>query len=70
MARPVLDEAQIHPAIRDRIAGLHADVLREVQAAVAAEARLKLQQCQPMRSMPFAMQRSTVAEAVSVAKPC
>ena len=36
MPRPVLEENQIHPAIRERIAGLHADVVRAVQAAVAA----------------------------------
>jgi glutaredoxin-related protein len=36
MPRPVLDEAQIHPAIRERIAHLHASVLDEVRAAVAA----------------------------------
>ena len=36
MTRPILEEARIHPAIRDRIAGHHADIVREVQAAVAA----------------------------------
>jgi glutaredoxin-related protein len=34
MPRSVLDESQIHPAIRARVAGLHADLLQEVQAAV------------------------------------
>ena len=36
MPRAVLPEDQIHPAIRDRIASLHQDIVREVQAAVAA----------------------------------
>ena len=36
MPRPILEESQIHPAIRERVAGLHADVVRAVQAAVAA----------------------------------
>ncbi|MBP6851613.1 MAG: glutaredoxin [Rhodoferax sp.] len=36
MTRPVLDEARIHPAIRDRIANHHVDIVREVEAAVAA----------------------------------
>ena len=36
MSRSVLDEAHIHPAIRDAIAGNHADIVREVQAAIAA----------------------------------
>jgi glutaredoxin-related protein len=35
MPRPVLDESLIHPAIRARVAGHHADLLREVQDAIA-----------------------------------
>ena len=38
MARSVLDEDHIHPAVREAIANSHADTLREVQAAVAANA--------------------------------
>ena len=38
MPRSILDEARIHPAIRDRIAGLNADIVKEVQDAVAANA--------------------------------
>jgi glutaredoxin-related protein len=36
MPRSILDEAHIHPAIRETIATNHADLVREVQAAVAA----------------------------------
>ena len=36
MNRNILDETHIHRAIRDTIAGNHADLVREVQAAVAA----------------------------------
>ena len=36
MLRSVLDEAHIHPSIRKTIADSHADIVREVQAAVAA----------------------------------
>jgi len=36
MARKVLDEAHIHPAVREKIANYRADILKEVQAAVAA----------------------------------
>ena len=36
MRRSILDEARIHPAIRDKIAGNRADIVREVEAAVAA----------------------------------
>ena len=38
MSRKVLDEARIHPTIRERVAQNHADVLAQVQAAVAANA--------------------------------
>ncbi len=36
MTRSTLDEAHIHPSIRDTVADNHADIVREVQAAVAA----------------------------------
>ena len=36
MARRVLDEAHLHPAIRDFVASHHADIIGEVQAAIAA----------------------------------
>ena len=35
MSRPILDENHIHPAIRERIAGHHADIVSEVQSAIA-----------------------------------
>ena len=38
MPRPILDEQHIHPAIRDKVAGHHADIVREVQAAITANA--------------------------------
>ena len=36
MSRSILDEAHIHPAIRETVSGSHADIVREVQDAVAA----------------------------------
>ncbi|HXL82709.1 MAG TPA: glutaredoxin [Casimicrobiaceae bacterium] len=36
MSRNILDEAHVHPMIRERIASYHADIVHEVQAAVAA----------------------------------
>jgi monothiol glutaredoxin len=36
MSRIVLDEARIHPMIRERIASNRADIVHEVQTAVAA----------------------------------
>ena len=36
MPRPLLEESRIHPAIREKIATHHAALLREVEAAIAA----------------------------------
>jgi monothiol glutaredoxin len=36
MPRQVLDESRIHPAIREHVATNHADIVREVEAAVSA----------------------------------
>lgn len=36
MTRPILDEAHIHPAIRQVISDTHADIIREVQDAIAS----------------------------------
>ncbi len=38
MPRAILDEAHIHPAIRERVAGHQVAIVQEVQAAVAAHA--------------------------------
>jgi glutaredoxin-related protein len=35
MSRSILDEDHLHPAIRETVAGNHADIVREVQAAIA-----------------------------------
>ena len=36
MPRQTLDEARLHPAIRDRVANLNADIVHNVQAAAAS----------------------------------
>jgi monothiol glutaredoxin len=36
MTRQILDEQYIHPAIREVVSGQHADILREVQGAIAS----------------------------------
>jgi monothiol glutaredoxin len=36
MPRPILDESLLHPAIRAKVANWHQDIVREVQAALAA----------------------------------
>lgn len=38
MPRPILSEAAIHPAIQQKIVGLHSEVLNEAQLAVAQHA--------------------------------
>ncbi|MBK1612617.1 glutaredoxin [Rubrivivax gelatinosus] len=38
MPRATLDDDHLHPAIRERVAALHAGIVHEVQAALAAEA--------------------------------
>lgn len=36
MPRQVLEESFLHPAIRDKVANLHADIVHNVQAAAAS----------------------------------
>ncbi|MCR5884530.1 glutaredoxin [Rhizobacter sp. J219] len=36
MPRPILDESQVHPAIRDKVANLHADIVHNVRSAAAS----------------------------------
>ncbi len=36
MPRTILEEARLHPAIRESVANLHADVVHNVQAAAAS----------------------------------
>jgi glutaredoxin-related protein len=36
MPRQILDENRLHPAIRDKVANLHADIVHNVQAAASS----------------------------------
>lgn len=36
MSRPVLEESSLHPAIRDKVANLHADIVHNVRSAAAS----------------------------------
>jgi len=49
MARSILDESHIHPAVRERIASYRADIVKEVQAAIAANEIVVI----GMRQNPF-----------------
>jgi len=40
MPRTILDETRLHPAIRDKVANLHADIVHNVQAAASSNAVL------------------------------
>ncbi len=63
MPRPVLDEAALHPAIRDTVAGHHADLLREVQQAAASHPVLVL----GMAQNPFVKKARRALDAAGVA---
>lgn len=38
MTRPILEEARVHSAIRDRVGALHPEIVDEVKQAIAAHA--------------------------------
>ena len=63
MPRSILDEAHIHPAVREPIANSHADVVREVQAAIAANAVVVV----GMRQNPFPRHARKVLDAKRIA---
>jgi glutaredoxin-related protein len=63
MPRPVLDASQLHPAIRDKVAGLHAEVVREVQAALARHAVVVI----GMRQNPFVKKARKALDAAGIA---
>ncbi len=63
MPRAVLDEAQIHPAIRERVAGLHADTVKAAQEAVARHAVVVL----GMAQNPFVKKARRALDAAGVA---
>lgn len=62
MPRPVLDESALHPAIRQRVATLHADLLAEVQAAIARHAVVVL----GMAGNPFVRKARKALDAAGV----
>ena len=62
MSRSVLDTLHIHPAIRDRIANDHADIVREVQAAVATHDVVVV----GMRQNPFPRKARKALDAAGI----
>ena len=63
MPRSILDEAHIHPAIRDQIAGLNADIVKDVQAAIAANAVVVI----GMRQNPMPKKARRLLDAAGIA---
>ena len=63
MPRSILDEAQIHPAVRGKVAGYRADIVKEVQAAVAANEIVVV----GMRQNPFPKKARKLLDAAGLA---
>jgi glutaredoxin-related protein len=63
MPRPILDESRIHPAIREKIATNRIDIVREVEAAIAANAVVVV----GMRQNPAPKKARRVLDAAGVA---
>ena len=62
MPRQILEESRIHPAIRERVADHHADIVREVEAAVAANDVVVV----GMATNPFPRKARRLLEAAGV----
>ena len=63
MGRSTLDEDRIHPAIRDKISGNRADIVREVEAAIAANAVVVV----GMKQNPFPKKAKKALDAGGIA---
>ena len=61
--RPILEEAKIHPEVREKIAGYRAQIVKEVQDAIAANAVVVV----GMRQNPFPRKACKLLEANGVA---
>ena len=63
MPRPILEEAQIHPAIRDTVENLHADMVHNVRSAAASNPVLVV----GMAGNPFCKRARKALAAADVA---
>lgn len=64
MPRAILEEVRLHPAIRERVGGLHAGTVREVQADAAANPLLVV----GMAGNPFCRRARKALDVAGV--PC
>jgi glutaredoxin-related protein len=62
MTRPLLDEAHVHPAIREKMASNHADIVRDVQNAISRNAVVVV----GMAQNPFPRQACRALKAAGV----
>ena len=62
MPRPILDETQLHPAIRDKVANLHADIVHNVRSAAASNPVLVV----GMAANPFCKRARKALDAAEV----
>jgi glutaredoxin-related protein len=63
MTRSILDEAHIHPAVRRKIENYRSDIVKEVQAAVAANDIVVV----GMRQNPFPKQARKLLDSAGLA---
>ena len=63
MPRTILEEARLHPAIRERVANLNADIVHNVQAAASSNAVLVV----GMAGNPFVRKARKALDAAAVA---
>ena len=63
MPRPVLDETRLHPAIRDKVAKLNAELIAKVGAAIAANPVLVV----GMKGNPFCGRARKSLQAAGIA---
>ena len=62
MPRPILDESRIHPAVREKVATSRVDIVREVEAAIGANAVVVV----GMRQNPAPRRARRVLDAAKV----
>src|SRR6185295_5731762 len=63
MPRTILEEARLHPAIRERVANLNADIVHNVQAAASSNAVLVV----GMAGNPVVRRAKKALEAAGIA---
>jgi len=61
--RPILEEAKIHPAVRDKIANYRTNIVKEVQDAIAANAIVVV----GMRMNPWPKKARKLLDAAGIA---